>query len=174
VTTALTKELITKNVAIIEHLASINALLGRSLASDELLVKEIVRDEGYREKAYKDSLGNWTIGVGHFLGATTRMSVLTAREIYALLDADIAVAKDIVTNLFPTLDPNVEPVRYRVLVNMAFNMGQTTLAKFVRLIAAVAISDWPGAVTSMHQSLWATQVGARAVRLEKMMATGVA
>jgi lysozyme len=61
-----------------------------------------------------------------------------------------------------------------VLVNMAFNLGPTRLKGFKKFIAAFDAKDWDGAVIEMLDSKWAKQVGARAIRLAKMVRTGVA
>jgi lysozyme len=140
---------------------------------------ELVRDEGKRLVAYKDSVGLWTIGVGHLLGTAMRMDHITEEECTALLDADIRDAEKVVWSLVPESKqwsgadgPGYNEVRYRVLVNMAFNLGPTRLAGFKKFIISVNAKQWEQAADQMMQSKWATQVGARAGRLRDMMRTG--
>ncbi len=49
------------------------------------------------------------------------------------------------------------------IVNMCFNMGLTKLLKFTRMINALIAKDYNLAAKEALQSLWAKQVGQRAV-----------
>jgi lysozyme len=146
------------------------------------LVAELTRDEGKKLTAYQDTLGNWTIGVGHLLGPRPRMTEITEAECTALLASDITEARDRVKRYFPSLGAAIENaffytpneklfVRYRALVNMAFNLGDR-LGGFVKFAAAVRDENWDEAAFQMMDSKWATQVGARALRLKQMIQTG--
>jgi len=136
------------------------------------LKEELIRDEGICLVPYKDTVGLWTIGVGHLLGAEERMTKITQSEAMALLESDINVAEDIVSRLFLEMKnyPGQE-TRIRALVNMAFNLGNR-LAGFKKFIAAVNQEAWSKAGIEMMDSKWATQVGPRATRLRKMIETG--
>ena len=133
------------------------------------LKEELIRDEGLRLTAYKDSVGLWTIGVGHLLGAHARMTVITLEEAYALLEADINMAEMVAR--FHAGAAEADEVRFRALVNMAFNLGNG-LGEFKRFLGAVGRADWPKAAIFMMESKWARQVGKRAVRLRDMILTG--
>jgi lysozyme len=137
---------------------------------DPLLVQELTRDEGMQHEAYRDSLGNWTIGIGHLLGSRPRMTEITTNEAQALLAGDVAEAIEIVADLFAPLSllKHVNGPRYRALVNMAFNLGYK-LRVFKKFRAAVLAENWPLAATEMLDSLWAKQVGSRATRLAHMI-----
>jgi lysozyme len=137
----------------------------------DLLRKELIRDEGLRLIAYKDSVGLWTIGVGHLLGEVKRMAIITREEATALLEPDIDSALATAKNLVPSFD-GLSDARQRVMVNMAFNLGPNRLFGFKVLLARIAAEDWPGASGAMGNSKWATQVGDRAVRLQEMMVSG--
>jgi len=63
-------------------------------------------------------------------------------------------------------------VRQRVLLDMAFNLGISGLLKFKRTLKAIRAKQYEKAAEMMLDSRWATQVGQRAKRLSKMMATG--
>lgn len=65
----------------------------------------------------------------------------------------------------------LDPVRQRVLMNMAFNM-QGRLLGFRNFLAAAQRADWNVAAAEMLDSLWARQVGDRAKRLASMMRSG--
>lgn len=134
------------------------------------LRQELVRDEKLMLTSYKDTVGLWTIGVGHLLGTTRRMTAITARESVALLNVDIDDALAIALKLVPALEV-VGDARSRALVNMAFNLGPR-LGQFKRFLASVNAGRWEKAGVEMMQSKWRTQVGNRAVRLKHMIVTG--
>lgn len=135
------------------------------------LKTELVRDEGLRLAAYKDSLGFWTIGVGHLLGSKPRMSEVTVSEAYALLEDDMDEAETRAKRFIG--DTELDEVRMRAVVNMAFNLG-AKLYDFEGFQAALKAGDWEKAGAEMADSRWATQVGPRALRLRAMIETGVA
>jgi len=138
---------------------------------DRILLRgELTRDEGLRLSSYKDSVGLWTIGVGHLLGDEQRMLKLTHAEAMALLDADIHAAVRLAEVLFPQLYDYSE-ARQRALANMTFNLGGR-LAQFVKFCAAVEAGLWEVAATEMMASKWAGQVGKRAERLRDMILQG--
>lgn len=135
----------------------------------EKLRGELIRDEGQKLNAYKDSVGLWTIGVGHLLGTEIRMSRITERESQALLDSDIAESLAVLDKVAPWWKMLSE-TRQRVMANMAFNLGGR-LAQFKNTLAAIADGQYAEASKMMLESKWAWQVGQRAVRLAKMMET---
>lgn len=155
---------------------------------DSRLRQELIRDEGWRLEAYRDSVGLWTIGVGHLLGQSCRMSQITIDEVEALLEYDVNIAKQAVARIFPRWidvlysDTDVagvshlpeDEVRARALINMAFNLGGYKLGQFKKFIKAFTDGKFDEAADEMLNSKWATQVGARAQRLAKMIREGVA
>ena len=66
----------------------------------------------------------------------------------------------------------LSPERQAVLVNMAFNLGIAGLLAFKRMLAACERGEYAAAAREMLDSVWAKQVGARAVRLAEQMRTG--
>lgn len=144
---------------------------------------ELSRDEGRSLSAYRDSRGYFTIGVGHLLGSSPRMSTITDEECDALLDVDIAEAVGVVRRVFSgTITDGwelAEDVRMRALVNMAFNRGEggmrnsTTITPAIRA-AMKGEGEWRNVANAIMASPWATQVGSRAVRLADMLQFGVA
>ena len=55
---------------------------------------------------------------------------------------------------------------------MAFNMGQTRLQGFRRMLLAISMENWDEAASQMLDSRWAVQVGNRARELSQMMKEG--
>lgn len=128
---------------------------------------ELNRDEGSRNKPYKDTVGKLTIGIGRNLDDVG----LSDDEIRYLCLNDIArVTIDLDTHL--PWWRKLDDVRQRVLANMAFNMGIGGLLTFKNTLSAVQSGDYETASTRMMVSKWAKQVGKRAERLAFMMATG--
>lgn len=133
----------------------------------DILRPQLVVDEGRRSKIYIDTRGKWSVGIGRNLTDKG----LSAAEIDFLFGNDVAEAEREARALFLTFD-QLSDARKAVVVNMAFNMGQQTLSTFHGLIAAVAAEDFELAADRMLASRWATEVGARAVRLADAMRKG--
>jgi lysozyme len=120
--------------------------------------------------AYQDSLGYWTIGVGHLIDPR-KGGRLPETLIDALLDYDIAEKK---RELFAALPwvPYLDPVRQAVLVDMYFNLGPQFL-KWKVTLGYVEAGRYREAAAEMRNSQpWASQVKTRAERLAVMMETG--
>lgn len=135
----------------------------------DALRDELVRDEGVRLKPYKDSVGKTSIGVGRNLDDVG----ISRAEAMQLLENDILRTESDLDALLPWWR-GLDPVRQRVLMNMAFNMGIKSLLGFKTTLAAVRAGKYEEAATGMLNSLWAQQVGARAQRLAAMMKGGTA
>ncbi|ABC38974.1 phage lysozyme family protein [Burkholderia thailandensis E254] len=127
---------------------------------------ELTNDEGRRARIYTDTVGKVSGGIGRNL----------TDKGFRDNEIDLMYQNDVVeTEVW--LDRNLswwrqlDPVRQRVMMNMAFNM-QGRLLGFRNFLAAAQRGDWAMAAAEMLDSLWATQVGARATRLAKMMREG--
>ncbi len=132
----------------------------------EICSAQLPLDEGSRAHPYKDSLGIETIGIGRNL-----QNGLSADEILYLFKNDLDKAEAGARAVFPRFD-ELSDARKAVLINMAFNMGQSRLAGFIGMLGALAAKDYNTAADQMLNSRWATQVGARAQRLAKAMREG--
>jgi lysozyme len=128
---------------------------------------QLIRDEGMRKFPYPDAKGKTTIGVGRNLTDKGLSDV----EVQFLLANDITETTDALAAAFPWF-PGLDGPRQGVLINMAFNMGIEGLSGFAKFLAAVMRHDWDAAADEMGASLWAGQVGDRAVRLSSQMRTG--
>ncbi len=140
----------------------------------------IIANEGWHQRAYSDSLGIPTVGVGFNLlrdDAPTKLRALgldcdavrlgrlalSDEQVGALLALDLEKAMAGVAALVPGWSA-LAPARRKALVDMAFNLGVGGLAKFSRLLAAVNREDWQSAEAEIVDSLYYRQVGTRARR----------
>lgn len=133
----------------------------------ELLRRQLVKHEGLRLRVYTDTAGKLTIGIGHNL--TDRgISLAIANALY---NEDVQTHWTELLGAYP-LVADLDDVRQRVLINMAFNLGLSALKQFRQMWAAIRARDWPRAATAMLNSRWSEQVGTRATELAEMMRTG--
>lgn len=123
-------------------------------------------DEGWRDKMYVDSVGVPTIGYGRNL-----WKGITKDEGEYLLEGDMAEAIVALKQNLPWFD-ELDDVRQEVLVNMCFNLGWPRLSLFKNTLSLIENKKYSEAASAMLQSLWATQVGARAQRLAYAMREG--
>lgn len=140
--------------------------------NDALLLAELRRDEGVDRFAYEDSEGFLTIGVG-FLVDRRKGGGLTDEEIDYLLGNRVKRALGGLDGAIPWWR-NLDPVRRRVLSNMAYQLGTGGVLKFRKALAAIKAADWPTAKAEMLDSAWAKQTPERAERLAEMMLKGSA
>lgn len=160
------------------------------------LKREVTHFEGRRDIAYPDSMGKPTIGVGHLIDpaeyakygvllnpgeseAKTQFTFISHQplkpeKIDSYLDHDLDEAERTLDRLnLPWR--SLDPVRQRVLVNMAFQLGQTKLGKFTKTIELLKSGAAPELVAAeMKDSKWAkVDTRDRANWLAEAYATGV-
>lgn len=145
--------------------------------SDPLLIAALKQDEGLRLTAYRDTVGVWTVGYGH--AHVDPNTVWTQSKAEAQLIEDVAEHNTKLAAAIPWLE-TLDPVRRRVLQNMAFNLGIGSAASgkgllgFRNTLEFVRTGQYDRAAAGMLASKWAKQVKGRAVRLANEMRTGVA
>ena len=132
------------------------------------IVKAQLRiDEGVRRMPYTDSVGKLSIGIGRNLTDKG----IRDDEMELMLMNDIQEAEDGARALVTNFD-HLSDERKAVMINLCFNMGQTVLAQFTNTLRAINEGRFDDAADGMLASLWAQQVGARALRLSVKMRTG--
>jgi lysozyme len=131
------------------------------------MTRQLRLHEGERLKPYRCTAGKLTIGVGRNLEDRG----ITVEESAYLLANDIAREERALLRELPWVS-GLDEVRQRVLLDMAFNLGIQGLLKFRLTLAAIQAGQYERAASMMLDSLWAKQVGQRAERLSRMMATG--
>lgn len=144
---------------------------------EPLLKAQLERDEGRRLTAYRDTAGYWTIGVGHLLGTSPRMSSITNDECDALLARDIEIAVTSLGRVFSGMGlATIDGPRMRALVNMMFNRGEehvrqsTTITPAIK--EALTTGNWHPVSNAILASPWGAQIKDRAKRLAQQFETG--
>jgi lysozyme len=145
---------------------------------EPLIKAQLERDEGRRLRAYRDTNGYWTIGVGHLLGSSPRMSDITDAECDALLAMDIEIAVRAIGRVFDSKAAWLEPARMRALVNMMFNRGEEHVQSSTTITPAIkealnGTAGWGMVAAAIKASPWGAQIGKRAERLAKQFETGL-
>jgi lysozyme len=103
------------------------------------LLKISVR-EGRRKKAYKDTKGIWTIGVGHTGPEVKEGLTISDAEIDRLLEEDIKWAEAAVNAVKAPLNQNM----FDALVSFVFNIGATAFANST-MKKLLDVGDYKGA-----------------------------
>jgi lysozyme len=129
------------------------------------LLKQVQRHEGCELKPYRDTEGVLTIGYGRNLEDVG----ITKGEAETLLLNDLAIAVQ-EAKTFDWYAGLSEP-RKQVIVNMIFNLGRPRFSKFVNTIQFIKDEMFDQASEEMLNSVWAHQVGSRAIELSRQMAT---
>jgi len=130
------------------------------------IIEQLELHEGIRLKPYEDTVGKLTIGIGRNLDDVG----LSKAEAYYLAQNDIRRR----INRLEKFEwyRNLDEVRKKVIIDMAFNLGMAGMLSFKKMIKAIKLNDFPTAAAEMLNSKWARQVKGRAKRLAKMMKTG--
>ena len=131
---------------------------------------ELIRDEGLRLTAYRDSLGFLTIGIGHLIKKGESFGVITKDQAISLLEEDIKDAERKLDSIFPGWR-KLDDVRQRTFVNLSVNLGYK-LAAFKRFLHAAKSGDWEKAADQLMQSRWYKQVKLRGPRIVHAIRTG--
>ena len=140
------------------------------------IIRHLLTEEGYEHAPYQDSLGFWTIGIGHKLGSDpprwkTRLSDEKIRQLFF---ADLKFAEMGYDRLFGHLD--IDDARKVALVSMIFQMGDGPkgVGGFDDTLAAIERGDWMSASCAALDSEWARrQTPNRAKRVSLILRTGI-
>lgn len=137
----------------------------------EAVFDQLKIDEGVVYEVYEDHLGYATFGVGHLVLESdpeygepvgTPVSEERVRECF---DKDLQIAIDECVVLYKEAWEGFPSEVQEVLVNMLFNLGRPRLTKFKNFNGKLLEGDYAGAAPEGLDSLWARQVGNRAIRL---------
>ena len=140
-----------------------------STRQPETVEQRIKRYEGLRLAPYVDSTGNPTVGYGHRIGP------ITLQHAEALFSADFAAAHRAARRMERRHGiVALSDVRFDVLIEMAFNLGEQGLQGFVKMWAALRKSHYQTAAAEILDSKAARQEPDRYTELATIMRTGEA
>jgi lysozyme len=135
------------------------------------LKEQIKHSEGVRTTAYKDTLNNWTTGVGHLIRLPDEEYLLekelTEEEVDQIFITDLNQAIDDARKFIS--QDSIPEEAFFVVVDMAFNLGLPKLMRFQNFQQALRDKDFVQASFKMLDSLWAKQLPNRSKRLAKQM-----
>jgi lysozyme len=138
------------------------SMISTSTFSD--LKADLIRDEGYKDKPYKDSQGFLTIGVGHNLDAEG----LCPAAILAQLEYDINKAEKRLLR-FSWYNNTLPSKVQRALLNLSFNLGDTLL-DFHQTLSLIEHGEYSKAADQlMTNERYVKQVGKRAARIADLL-----
>lgn len=128
--------------------------------------KMLERHEGRRNVAYKDSVGIWTVGVGHNLQVP-----ISDDAIDVILADDLRTVEAELDQALPWWRREGW-VRRLALIDLCFNLGIQGLLGFRNTLAAWKAGDYRGAAEGLTASKWFGQVGQRGQRIVQMVCEG--
>lgn len=131
------------------------------------------QNEGCKLVAYLDSLGKPTLGRGRHEGISLGMTCTQEQADDWFNNEDYpAAAGQAMVDVGMTAWYRLDDIRKAALTDMAFEMGETGLSKFVKMIQAVQLADWATASAEAKASLYDQQVPDRAHKVEYMLLNG--
>ena len=134
------------------------------------LSTQLIKHESLETHAYSCSANKITIGVGRNIDPSDGLGI-TEDEARYLLKNDInRVMRECSRNL--TWFDELDGVRQEAIINMVFNLGITRYLKFKKHIEAMENKDYEMAGAQAIDSLWAKQVGYRALELANQISSG--
>ena len=144
-----------------------NSVSGKGpVISGENDVKAMIKQhEGVRNKPYKDSLGLWTVGVGHLIGDGHSLpgnwnKSFTDEEVNSLFEEDYFKHKKAAEKI-----PGFSKLKSQgqgALTDLTFNMGPSWYTKWPNFTKQLEQGDTAGAADNLLNSTYAKQVGKRA------------
>jgi lysozyme len=108
----------------------------------------ITKEEGSRNKAYKDSKGLWTIGVGHLIKADEQhliTATLTDEQVEDLLKSDLKWCSDAVES---SVKVPLTQSQFDALYSLCFNIGEGAFRKST-VVRKINENDLQGAADAI-------------------------
>jgi lysozyme len=144
------------------------------VAGMDAVKQMIMRHEGVRTRPYRDSLGLWTVGVGHLIGDGKSLPAdmnreFSQKEVMDMFEKDFAHHYGIAQQT-PGWDKANETGK-GAMIDLAFNMGRWW-SKFPNTAKALMAGDFSSAAAGLRDSKWFTQVGNRGSVITSMIAQG--
>ena len=126
------------------------------------LKERIKKNEGFRNRAYKDQLGNYTIGYGHLIKASDKI-VLKKKYSKPLLNKlfEKDFNKAMLDYKKHYSKKNLSDFSREVLIEMIFQMGIKNVLKFKKFNKSLLQKKFYLSALEMLDSLWYSQTPKR-------------
>ena len=142
---------------------------------DKEIMEMIKKHEGVRTKPYKDSLGLWTVGVGHLIGDGKTLPPEWNREL-SMAEVDKLFYEDYMSHKKAAMKiPGYNLMNAKAqgaLIDLTFNMGNTWFKKWPNFVKNLSEGNTIGAAASLEDSNWYKQVKGRAVTIVSLIRQG--
>ena len=109
----------------------------------------ITREEGFKNKAYQDSKGLWTIGVGHLIKSDEQFLktiTLTDHDVKELLKRDLKWCSEAVES---SVRVPLTQSQYDALYSLCFNIGETNFKRST-VVKRINQNDLKGAADAIE------------------------
>ncbi len=127
----------------------------------------LICDEGFEPTPYLDTKGNWTIGIGRFIGKDIRNLRISRAVAVSMLKEDIDAAEKIALRVFGEQFHSFDEPRRDVIKALIFNMGEGNEGRgflsFRKMIAAIKDGRWQDAAKELLDSAWRKDVDPKCV-----------
>lgn len=144
------------------------------ISGEDDIKRMIMAHEGVRYEPYKDSLGLWTVGVGHLIGDGKTLPPewnrkFSEKEIWDLFEGDYAHHRKAAEKI-PGFS-KLNKLGQGALTDLTFNMGPAWIKKFPSVAKALSQStpDVNTAANILEGSKWYKQVKSRGPKIVGMM-----
>ena len=118
------------------------------MAITESTLDYITEEEGYRNKAYKDVKGLWTIGVGHLIKSDEQhliTTTLTDEQVKDLLKSDLKWCSEAVES---SVKVPLTQNQFDALYSLCFNIGEGAFKKST-VVRRLNTGDYKGAADAI-------------------------
>jgi lysozyme len=118
------------------------------MAITESTLDYITEEEGYRNKAYKDVKGLWTIGVGHLIKDDEKHLInttLTDEQVKDLLKSDLKWCSEAVES---SVKVPLTQNQFDALYSLCFNIGEGAFKKST-VVRRLNTGDYKGAADAI-------------------------
>lgn len=118
------------------------------MAITKSTLKYIIEEEGKRNKAYKDTKGLWTIGVGHLIRPDEQHLIhatLTDEEVEDLLKRDLEWCSEAVES---SVKVPLAQAQFDALYSLCFNIGGTAFKRST-VVKRLNSGDYEGAADAI-------------------------
>ena len=119
------------------------------MAIAESTLDYIIEEEGYRNKAYKDTKGLWTIGVGHLIKSDEQHllnATLTDEQVKDLLKIDLKWCSEAVES---SIGVSLPQPSMDALYSLCFNIGGPAFKKST-VVKRINANDLKGAADAIE------------------------